>query len=76
MPTSLQSFSTLKGAYIPTPFPISSAAEVEQVLQDAAAASIPFSKKTFIERAEFLEAIANEIMELGDVLLEKTHEET
>jgi hypothetical protein len=42
MPTSLQSFSTLKGAYIPTPFPISSAAEVEQVLQDAAAASIPF----------------------------------
>ena len=76
MPTSLQSFSTLKGAYIPTPFPISSAAEVEQVIQDAAAASIPFGKKTFIERAEFLEAIANEIMELGDVLLEKTHEET
>jgi alpha-ketoglutaric semialdehyde dehydrogenase len=76
MPTSLQSFSTLKGAYIPTPFPISSAAEVEQVIQDAAAASIPFGKKTFIERAEFLEAIANEIMELGDMLLEKTHEET
>ena len=76
MSTSLQSFSTLKGAYIPTPFPISSATEVEQVLHDAATASIPFSKKTFIERAEFLETIAEEIMELGDVLLEKTHEET
>src|SRR3989339_363617 len=76
MATSLQSFSTLKGAFIPTSYPISSTAEVEQVLHDAATASIPFSKKTFIERAEFLEAIAEEIMELGDLLLEKTHEET
>lgn len=76
MATSLQSFSTLKGAFIPTSYPISSTAEVEQVLQDAATASIPFSKKTFIERAIFLEAIAEEIMELGDALLEKTHEET
>ena len=76
MATSLQSFSTLKGAFIPTSYPISSTAEVEQVLQDAATASIPFSKKTFIERAIFLEAIAEEIMELRDALLEKTHEET
>lgn len=76
MATSLQSFSTLKGAFIPSTYPISSTEEVEQVLHDAATASIPFSKKTFIERAKFLEAIADEIMELGDLLLEKTHEET
>ncbi len=76
MATHLQSFSTLKGTYIPTTFPIASAEEVEQTVQAAADASIPFSKKTFIERAAFLEAIAEEIMELGDVLLATTHEET
>jgi alpha-ketoglutaric semialdehyde dehydrogenase len=76
MATHLQSFSTLKGTYIPTTFPIASAEEVEQTVQAAADASIPFSKKTFIERAAFLEAIAEEIMELGDALLATTHEET
>ena len=76
MATHLQSFSTIKGTYIPTTFPIASAEEVEQTVQAAADASIPFSKKTFIERAAFLEAIAEEIMELGDVLLATTHEET
>lgn len=54
MATHLQSFSTLKGAYIPTTFPIASVEEVEQAVQ----------------------AIAEEIMELGDVLLATTNEET
>ena len=45
-------------------------------MQAAAEAAIPFGKKTFIERAIFLEAIAAEIMQLGDALLALTHEET
>ncbi len=76
MATTLQSFSTLKGEFLAAEYPVSTNEEVEQTLQSAMAASIPFSKKSFIERAVFLEAIAEEIMQLGDALLQMTHEET
>ncbi|WP_439504849.1 aldehyde dehydrogenase (NADP(+)) [Sediminibacterium sp.] len=76
MNTNLSSFSTLKGKFLDTTYPLSSETEVEQALQAAVEAAIPFSKKTFIERALFLEAIAAEIMQLGDALLELTQEET
>ncbi|WP_051408373.1 aldehyde dehydrogenase (NADP(+)) [Sediminibacterium sp. C3] len=72
----LQSYSTLQKAFLSETFAISSPAEVEAALQEASAAFIPFAKKTFIERAVFLEAIAEEIMNCGDALLQKAHEET
>ena len=58
MANFLQSYSTLQKAFLPETFDISSAAELEAALQEASAAFIPFAKKTFIERAIFLEAIA------------------
>lgn len=76
MNQTLTSFSTLKGKFLEATYPLSSETEVTQALQAAAEAAIPFGKKTFIERAIFLEAIAAEIMALGDALLNLTHEET
>ncbi|BDQ12763.1 aldehyde dehydrogenase (NADP(+)) [Sediminibacterium sp. TEGAF015] len=72
----LQSYSTLKKEYLPETFAISSSAEIEVALEEASAAFIPFAKKTFIERAEFLEAIAEAIMNCGDTLLQIAQEET
>ncbi|WP_438946568.1 aldehyde dehydrogenase (NADP(+)) [Sediminibacterium sp.] len=76
MSNFLQSYSTLQKAFLPETFAISSPAEVEAALIEASAAFIPFAKKTFIERAVFLESIAEEIMNCGDALLQKAHEET
>lgn len=76
MSNFLQSYSTLQKAFLPETFAISSPAEVEAALIEASAAFIPFAKKTFIERAVFLEAIAEEIMSCGDALLQKAQEET
>lgn len=76
MSNYLQSYSTLQKKILPETFAISSPAEVKAALQEASAAFIPFAKKTFIERAIFLEAIAEEIMNCGDALLQKAHEET
>lgn len=76
MSSFLQSYSTLKKTLLPETFAISSSEEIEVALEEASAAFIPFAKKTFIERAEFLEAIAEAIMNCGDALLQKAQEET
>src|SRR5574343_280791 len=76
MSNYLQSYSTLQKKILPETFAISSPAEVKAALQEASEAFIPFAKKTFIARAIFLEAIAEEIMNCGDALLQKAHEET
>ena len=76
MSNFLQSYSTLQKSFLPETFAISSPAEIEAALQEASAAFIPFAKKTFIERAVFLETIAEEIMNGGDALLQKAQEET
>lgn len=76
MANTLASYSTLKAAMLPVEYPIASADMIEQALHNANKAAIPFGKTSFVERAIFLEAIATEIMALGDALLQMTHEET
>jgi NADP-dependent aldehyde dehydrogenase len=76
MNKTLSSYSTIKGKFLEATYPLSSETEVAQAVEAATEAAIPYAKKTFIERAVFLEAIVAEIMQLGDALLQLTHEET
>ena len=52
------------------------AAEVDRALSAASEAFDDFRKLSFAQRADFLDAIADEIMELGDALLERAGQET
>ncbi|EHQ24359.1 aldehyde dehydrogenase (NADP(+)) [Mucilaginibacter paludis] len=50
-------------------FIVATPAEVDRALEKAAAAFQVYRKKSGIEKAEYLEAIADEIMDLGDELI-------
>ncbi|GAA5521884.1 aldehyde dehydrogenase (NADP(+)) [Aliifodinibius salicampi] len=50
--------------------------EVDQAVQKAEEAFNDYRQKSTVNRAEFLEAIADEIMELGDALIKRASEET
>ena len=50
--------------------------EIDAALQQAEAAFLPYSSRSGRERALFLEKIADEIMALGDGLIQRCHEET
>ena len=73
---SFQSFSTLQGAYLPEYFHIATDEEIEVAIAKAVDAFAVFSKLSFVQRAAFLEAIAEEIWNIGDVLLERANLET
>lgn len=73
---TLFAFSTIKGAALPEPFYIASAAEVELAIKKAKQAFTVYSALPATERADFLEAIANEIMAIGDELLDRAHLES
>jgi len=73
---SFQSFSTVKGAYLPDHFHYATPEEIEWAIQKAEAAFRIYASTTFLERAEFLETIAAEILAIGDLLLERTHLES
>lgn len=51
-------------------------AEVDQAVQQAETAFRVYRQKSGEERAAFLEAIADEIMELGDVLIDRCRQES
>ncbi|MEN9298772.1 MAG: hypothetical protein RLZZ429_1085 [Bacteroidota bacterium] len=73
---SFQSFSTLQGTYLPEHFHVATDEEIEAAIAKSVAAFVIFSKTTFVQRAAFLEAIAEEILNIGDFLLERANLET
>lgn len=75
-PEKIFSFSTLKGAFLAEGFSIASSAEVELAIEKASKAFPVFSNLPAKVRAGFLEAIAEEIMAIGDALLERANLES
>lgn len=73
---TFRSFSTPLGAYLPEHFHIATDEEIELAIKKATIAFLIFSKISFIQRAVFLETIAEEILNIGDFLLERAHLET
>lgn len=73
---TFQSFSTLQGTVLPELFHIATDEEIEAAIAKAVAASDIYSKTSFQQRAVFLETIAEEILLIGDTLLERTNLET
>lgn len=73
---SFQAFSTLQGTHLPEHFHIATDEEIEAAIAKAVAAFAIFSKTSFVQRAVFLEAIAEEILNIGDFLLERANLET
>ena len=59
-----------------TPFHEASMAEVQKACEKAEAAFEIYRKKNGEDKALFLEAIADEILNLGDTLLNRCHQET
>lgn len=72
----LFSFSTLKGAFLAEGFSIASATEVERAIEKATCAFPAYSHLPAARRALFLEAIAEEIMLIGEPLLERANLES
>ncbi|WP_132053405.1 aldehyde dehydrogenase (NADP(+)) [Pseudocnuella soli] len=72
----LKAFSTVQKENLPGDFAIATAEEISAAVQKAKAAFETYSQTSFAERAAFLEAIADEIMELGDALIQRAHLET
>jgi NADP-dependent aldehyde dehydrogenase len=68
--------SPLTGAALPGHFSIASPADVDAAMQAAAEAFPAFAATTGQQRAVFLERIAEEILAIGDTLLERAHLET
>ena len=64
------------GAALPQKFVEATVEEVNQAVQKAEAAFMDYSHKSDNERADFLEAIADQIMALGDALIERCMSET
>lgn len=72
----LQAFSTVSKDNLPGEFIIATEEEFGEAVAKAAAAFETYRQTSFSERADFLEAIADEIMELGEELIERCHLET
>jgi alpha-ketoglutaric semialdehyde dehydrogenase len=68
--------SSLDGADLPGRFCMASLEDVDAAMQAAATAAGPFGRTGGEERARFLEAIAEEILALGDALIERAGLET
>ncbi|MEO0332881.1 MAG: aldehyde dehydrogenase (NADP(+)), partial [Bacteroidota bacterium] len=64
------------GEKLPTEFFEATIAEIDQAVEMAEEAFMVYRKKSDQERADFLDKIGEEIMNLGDTLLERCHHET
>ncbi len=73
---SFQAFSTAANAYLEGDFYYATGEELDHALQLAQKAFTVYQKTSFKERALFLHAIAEEIMALGDELIERCKAET
>jgi len=67
----LQAFSTIRQGYLPEEFTIATEEDIEAATAKAAAAFEVYKKTTYEERARFLEAIADEILAIGDALIQR-----
>lgn len=73
---SFQAFAPGTDSYLEGDFTIATNKELEQALQLAEFAFPVYREILSIKRAEFLDAIADEIMALGDILLERCSAES
>lgn len=71
-----QGFNPATGEALPTRFHEATPDEVHQAVEKAAAAFATFRKKSGAEKAAFLEKIADELISLGDELLQTASLET
>ena len=71
-----QSYVPAQDTYLPEKFHTATPEEVEQALTLAAQATLPYASLAPSKRAAFLRAICEEIMALGDDLLQRAHLET
>lgn len=67
----LKAFSTVTKKYLPGEFPAATIEEIEAVADKAKDAFLFYSKKNAEEKAVFLEAIGDEIMVIGDELIQR-----
>ena len=75
-PETLQSFSTIKGDFLPEKFYVATEEEVSAAVNKSVSAFKSYSKTDFVSRALFLETIADQIYAIGDVLLGRANLET
>src|SRR5680860_404368 len=68
---TFQAFVPAKNEYLNEKFPKATTKEFETALTLAEEAFPIYSGLPYVRRAEFLDAIADEILELGDLLLER-----
>jgi NADP-dependent aldehyde dehydrogenase len=73
---SFRAFDRAAGSTLGPDFAVADLADVEVACAGAASAFLPFSRTTAGRRAEFLSEIANQIEELGDVLIERAAAES
>jgi 2,5-dioxopentanoate dehydrogenase len=73
---TVRSFSPIKGEELAEEFYTLNKNDIKRIEEKAVSAFNEFSKTSREKRAQFLETIADEIMNLGDELLERTHLET
>jgi 2,5-dioxopentanoate dehydrogenase len=74
--TTFQAANAASGELLQPPISSAGGAEVERACALAAAAFLPFRELDALARARFLETIAEQILALGDELLERGHAET
>ncbi|WKN43334.1 aldehyde dehydrogenase (NADP(+)) [Tunicatimonas pelagia] len=74
--SSFQAKNPANGEKLPTEFFEATAEEIDQAVKVAEEAFVVYRKKSDQERADFLDRIGEEIMNLGDTLLERCHQET
>lgn len=73
---SFQAFSPATNSSLPGNFTLATTEELESVLSLANQAFPVYRESSYAQRADFLDAIAKEIMELGDVLIERCSAES
>ncbi len=72
----LQAFSTVSKNNLQGEFITASESEIQEAVEKATDAFTVYRQMSSAERAEFLETIGDEIMRVGDVLIERAHLET
>ena len=73
---TVQAFSTITRDLLPEQFHIASDDEISLAIEKATIAFNVYSKTDYLTRALFLEAIAEQILLIGDILLERAHLES
>ncbi|MFT3827995.1 MAG: aldehyde dehydrogenase (NADP(+)) [Chitinophagaceae bacterium] len=74
--TTLNAFSTVGNTVLEGDFAVATADEINKAIEKAGKAFRIYSKTSALERAAFLEAIADEIMAIGDLLIERAMQES